>query len=199
MTNITSIFSAAGEGRTPRAIALERYQAGHVTISAGLSHEALQRMLESMLDLANQTIGCLEYDQDLIEKIRNLGAPDPVEVFYKAALVFSELQVAQEMMRLYAAASRPCADNLERKAAAGPAFEMRREQELPVRQGEWTSLRQLAEMLNMDRSAARRYVLRLGFEPKQARTRDSGYQMALVFTPEQVREIVEARRADGYC
>lgn len=62
-----------------------------------------------------------------------------------------------------------------------------------------TTLRELAVLLKMDRSAARRYVLRLGLNPQQARTSDSGYQLALVFTPEQVREIVEARRADGYC
>lgn len=54
-------------------------------------------------------------------------------------------------------------------------------------------------MIKMDRSAARRYVLRLGIEPKRARTASSGYQEALVFTPDQVRQIVEARTADGYC
>jgi hypothetical protein len=62
-----------------------------------------------------------------------------------------------------------------------------------------TSLKQLAEMLKMDRSAARRYVLKLGFKPKRARTASSGYQEALVFTQDQVRQIVEARKADGYC
>lgn len=62
-----------------------------------------------------------------------------------------------------------------------------------------TTLRELAILLKMDRSAARRYVLKLGYFPKQARTSDSGYQLALVFTQQQVREIVEARRADGCC
>lgn len=69
----------------------------------------------------------------------------------------------------------------------------------PGEKKKMTTLRELALLLKMDRSAARRYVLKLGFNPQQARTSDSGYQLALVFTPEQVREIVEARRADGYC
>jgi len=62
-----------------------------------------------------------------------------------------------------------------------------------------TTLKELAERIKMDRSAARRYVLRLGVEPKRARTASSGYQEALAFTPDQVRQIVEARTADGYC
>ncbi|EZI28921.1 hypothetical protein [Pseudomonas extremaustralis] len=62
-----------------------------------------------------------------------------------------------------------------------------------------TTLKELADKIKMDRSAARRYVLRLGFEPKRARTASSGFQSALVFTPDQVRQIVKARTADGYC
>lgn len=62
-----------------------------------------------------------------------------------------------------------------------------------------TTLRELADLIKIDRSAARRYVMRLGFEPKRARTASSGFQAALVFTPDQVRQIVKARTADGYC
>ncbi|EMO0334646.1 TPA: hypothetical protein ACNVXO_005673 [Pseudomonas aeruginosa] len=61
------------------------------------------------------------------------------------------------------------------------------------------TLKELAALLKMDRSAARRYVMRLGYVPKRARTASSGYQTALVFTPDQVRQIVQARTADGYC
>lgn len=61
-----------------------------------------------------------------------------------------------------------------------------------------TTLKELAERLKMDRSAARRYVMRLGFEPKRARTASSGFQSALVFTPDQVNQIVKARTQDGY-
>jgi hypothetical protein len=62
-----------------------------------------------------------------------------------------------------------------------------------------TTLKELSDLIKMDRSAARRYVLRLGVEPKRARTASSGYQSALVFTPEQVAQVVGARTADGYC
>ncbi|MDM9595342.1 hypothetical protein QU617_18810 [Pseudomonas guariconensis] len=62
-----------------------------------------------------------------------------------------------------------------------------------------TTLKELAELLKMDRSAARRYVMRLGYVPKRARTASSGYQSALVFDQDQVRQIVEARQKDGYC
>lgn len=62
-----------------------------------------------------------------------------------------------------------------------------------------TTMKELAERLKMDRSAARRYVMRLGYEPKRARTASSGFQTALVFDQDQVRQIVEARQADGYC
>ncbi|MFJ2456421.1 hypothetical protein ACIOWK_32760 [Pseudomonas protegens] len=62
-----------------------------------------------------------------------------------------------------------------------------------------TTLKELAEIIKMDRSAARRYVMRLGFVPKRARTASSGYQEALVFTQDQVGQIVKARTADGYC
>lgn len=61
-----------------------------------------------------------------------------------------------------------------------------------------TTLKELAELLKMDRSAARRYVMRLGYVPKRARTASSGFQTALVFDHDQVSQIVEARRADGY-
>lgn len=62
-----------------------------------------------------------------------------------------------------------------------------------------TTMKELAELLKMDRSAARRYVMRLGYEPKRARTASSGFQTALVFDQDQVRQIVEARQQDGYC
>ncbi|HCJ30627.1 MAG TPA: hypothetical protein DHV63_15380 [Pseudomonas sp.] len=61
------------------------------------------------------------------------------------------------------------------------------------------TLKELAEELKMDRSAARRYVLRLGLKPGRARTADSGYQAALVFTREQADFVVSQRKADGYC
>ncbi|MCE0933427.1 hypothetical protein [Pseudomonas monteilii] len=76
------------------------------------------------------------------------------------------------------------------QAAVGPA--------ITPAPAKLTTMKELAELLKMDRSAARRYVMRLGHVPKRARTASSGFQTALVFDHDQVRQIVEARRADGY-
>lgn len=61
------------------------------------------------------------------------------------------------------------------------------------------TLKELAVRLKMDRSACRRYILALGYEPVRQRTADSGYQVALTFTAEQADEIFAKRRAEGYC
>lgn len=65
--------------------------------------------------------------------------------------------------------------------------------------GPLVTLKELAAELRMDRSAARRYILRLGVKPQRARTAESGYQVALVLTREQADLIVARRRAEGYC
>lgn len=69
----------------------------------------------------------------------------------------------------------------------------------PQKEGRAVTLKELAAELQMDRSAARRYILRLGVKPQRARTAESGYQTALVFTREQADLIVARRRAEGYC
>lgn len=61
------------------------------------------------------------------------------------------------------------------------------------------TLRELAVRLKMDRSACRRYVLSLGYEPVRQRTADSGFQVALTFTAQQADEIFARRNAEGYC
>lgn len=61
------------------------------------------------------------------------------------------------------------------------------------------TVRELAVRLKMDRSACRRYVLALGYEPVKQRTADSGYQMALTLTAQQADEIFARRSAEGYC
>lgn len=85
------------------------------------------------------------------------------------------------------------------KEAALKQMSKRKEEGKPPVCAPLVTLRELAGELNMDRSAARRYVLRLGHKPMRARTAESGYQQALVFTREQADAIVAARRADGYC
>lgn len=64
--------------------------------------------------------------------------------------------------------------------------------------GNVISLKRLAAAIQMDRSAARRYVLSLGIVPVKRRTGDSGYQTALTFTQEQFVRVCKARIEDGY-
>lgn len=64
--------------------------------------------------------------------------------------------------------------------------------------GSHISLKQLAAEIGMDRSAARRYILRLGIAPVKRRTGDSGFQIALTVTKSQGQAIKLARASDGY-
>lgn len=61
------------------------------------------------------------------------------------------------------------------------------------------TIRELAERIQMDVSACRKYVLGLGYRPMKRRTVSSSYQMALTVTEAQAREIQARRAADGYC
>ncbi|MCX7426105.1 MAG: hypothetical protein NTW96_10870 [Planctomycetia bacterium] len=63
---------------------------------------------------------------------------------------------------------------------------------------EHISIKHLAERLGMDRSHARRYVLKLGFKPAKRRTRDSGNQLTLTVTSDEADVILEHRRAQGF-
>lgn len=50
----------------------------------------------------------------------------------------------------------------------------------------------------MDRSHARRYVLRLGFKPQKRRTADSGNQLTLTVTEEEAVAILKHREEQGF-
>ncbi len=63
---------------------------------------------------------------------------------------------------------------------------------------EYVSLKQLADRLGMDRSHARRFVLRLGYKPVKRRNPDSGNQLALAVTAEEADKIVQAREERGF-
>jgi hypothetical protein len=63
---------------------------------------------------------------------------------------------------------------------------------------EFVSIKQLAVDLGMDRSHARRYVLRLGIEPKKRRTTDSGGQLTLTVTSEEAAYIKKQRDEQGF-
>ena len=60
------------------------------------------------------------------------------------------------------------------------------------------SLRQLAEMLGINQSQARKYVLKLGYSPPRARTPDSRGKLTYVFKKEEAEQIVAARRQQGF-
>jgi hypothetical protein len=63
---------------------------------------------------------------------------------------------------------------------------------------EHISIKHLAEKLGMDRSHARRYVLKLGFKPAKRRTSDSGNQLTLTVTSDEADAILEHRREQGF-
>ncbi len=62
----------------------------------------------------------------------------------------------------------------------------------------YISIKHLAEKLGMDRSHARRYVLKLGVHPQKRRTADSGSQLTLTVTEEEATFILEHRREHGF-
>jgi len=62
----------------------------------------------------------------------------------------------------------------------------------------YISIKHLAEKLGMDRSHARRYVLKLGFKPLKRRTADSGSQLTLTVTTEEAEAILKHRRDHGF-
>lgn len=61
------------------------------------------------------------------------------------------------------------------------------------------TVRELAQRIGMDRSACRKYVLRIGYKPALRRTGDSGFQMALCVTATDARAIQALRASEGYC
>jgi hypothetical protein len=63
---------------------------------------------------------------------------------------------------------------------------------------EFVSLKQLADALGLDRSNARKYVLKQGFKPVKRRTLDSGGMLALSFTKEEAERIIAVRREQGF-
>src|SRR5262249_59216755 len=63
---------------------------------------------------------------------------------------------------------------------------------------DFVSLKQLATELGMDRSHARRYVLRLGFTPHKRRTPDSQNQLTLAVTIPEAEVIRNKRREAGF-
>jgi hypothetical protein len=63
---------------------------------------------------------------------------------------------------------------------------------------DYVSIKDLATRLGMDRSHARRYVLKLGYSFHKRRTRDSGSQLTLCVTSAEADEIASQRADKGF-
>ena len=63
---------------------------------------------------------------------------------------------------------------------------------------DFVSIKELSERLGMDRSHARRYVLKSGFHPYKRRTRDSQNQLTLCLTEEEAQAILAKRGTEGF-
>jgi hypothetical protein len=63
---------------------------------------------------------------------------------------------------------------------------------------EFISIKELANRLGMDRSHARRYVLKLGYAFHKRRTQDSGGQLTLCVSTAEADEIVSHRADQGF-
>jgi hypothetical protein len=63
---------------------------------------------------------------------------------------------------------------------------------------EYVSIKDLAQRLGMDRSHARRYVMKLGYSFHKRRTRDSGSQLTLCVTSAEADEIASQRADKGF-
>jgi hypothetical protein len=63
---------------------------------------------------------------------------------------------------------------------------------------EFISIKELADRLRMDRSHARRYVLKLGYAFHKRRTQDSGGQLTLCVSTPEAEEIISQRADQGF-
>jgi hypothetical protein len=63
---------------------------------------------------------------------------------------------------------------------------------------EFISIKNLAKKMGMDRSHARRYILKLGIKPKKRRTSDSGNQLTLTVTQQEADVIIKNREDQGF-
>ena len=59
----------------------------------------------------------------------------------------------------------------------------------------YISLGKLAEQLHMDKSACRRYILKLGIIPLKRVMPDSNHQLTLVLTPTQAKAVTNHRKS----
>lgn len=63
---------------------------------------------------------------------------------------------------------------------------------------DYVTLKELADILGLDRSNARKLVLKYGFTPLRLRTKESGNQVSLALTKEDADRLLEIRNAQGF-
>src|SRR5205823_3278953 len=63
---------------------------------------------------------------------------------------------------------------------------------------EYISVKSLAPKLGLDRSNARKYILRLRIEPHKRRTPDSRGQLTLAVSPAEAERILTTRQEQGF-
>jgi len=67
-----------------------------------------------------------------------------------------------------------------------------------MKKNEYISIKNLSEELGMDRSHARKYIIKMGIVPQKRRTLDSGNQLTLTVTEEEANKIKKNRLELGY-
>jgi len=63
---------------------------------------------------------------------------------------------------------------------------------------EYVSVKRLAEIINMDRSHAHRYIKKLGIKPQKRRMADSNNQLANTVTEDEAALIIKQRKTTGF-
>lgn len=63
---------------------------------------------------------------------------------------------------------------------------------------EYVSIKELSNILGMDRSGTRKYILQLGYKPQKRRTRDSANQLALTLTSAEAAYVIQQRNESGF-
>jgi len=69
---------------------------------------------------------------------------------------------------------------------------------MPKKQKTYVSIKELAEKINLDRSNARKYVLKQGFSFVKIRTADAKGQLTLALPLEEAESIIEIRERQGF-
>jgi hypothetical protein len=63
---------------------------------------------------------------------------------------------------------------------------------------QYVTLRELAEEMGLDRSNARKYILKAGFTFTKVRTPESGNQLTLALSREEAEAVLELRKSQGF-